>query len=166
MADDELLDELNRIADGIWNQRKRLNQKKLQTIDYLSETGFSSQFDHALNNWLKCRKIDWKNIDRSLEKILGVDSTKDYWDAYHKFLDVVTIAKSKDLIEDNEITKEIEEYREKLSKLEKILTNNETTMTKQRQIIDTYRTQIKELTKIHPQFEKFFGAQEGDIDFE
>lgn len=118
---DEILDELNRIADGVWTQRMSLNQEKLGKIDYLSETGFSNQFDNALNNWLKCRKLDWKNRDSSIEKILGVNSSDDYWNAYHKFLDVVTTAKSKDLIADNQVMKELDQLREDKEKNDKIL---------------------------------------------
>ena len=98
-----------------------LNQKKIQTIDYLSETGFSNQFDHALKNWLKIRKTDWKNRNREIEKLVGVNSERDYWDAYHKFLDVITIAKSKDLIVDNEVTNELDQLRKDKESNDKIL---------------------------------------------
>lgn len=132
----EIFDELNRIADGFWKDRKILDRNKLEQIDYLQISGFAMQFSTALKNFLQVRRIDIKNSDHNIDKILGINPTHDFVDGCDKFLDVVTIAKEYDLIIDKQITKELEECKE-----------NQEKTTKMSQVKDDMITQLKDTNR-------------------
>ena len=132
----EIFDELNKVADGFWKDRKILDRNRLEQIDYLQVSGFAMQFSKALKEFLQIRKIDLKNNNPALDEILRINPTHDFVDGCDKFLDVVTIAKEYDLIIDKQITKELEECKVNQEKTTKML-----------QVKDDMITQLKDTNR-------------------
>lgn len=119
--DKEILDELNRVADSFWYEKKTLNHNKIENSRYLSGFSFTMDFESALKEFLIIRKWDIENHDSSFDNILGVHPVRDYNDACNAFLKVVTIAKSNDLFIDNKMRKELDDCKNEQEKGVKIL---------------------------------------------
>lgn len=161
--DKEILDELKNIADDFWHDKKTLDRNRIENISRLVLDGFGRNFDETLKNFLEIKNYDVTKSDPVLDKILGINSIKDYFDACEKFLKVVTTAKTNNLIIDKQTIKELDDYKEKYSKLEEILNRKESIIKQQENIINTYVTQIANAVKVFPDLDKFFGIQDGDV---
>lgn len=160
----EIFDELNRIADDFWNERKTLNHNKIENLRYISGFAFTTDFNKALKEFLIVRRWNLEDHDSGLDKIMEVNPIKDYTDACDNFFKVVTIAKSNYLFIDIEMRKELDEYKEKYSDLEIENEKNKSIIKKQQIIIDSYVTKIKNAIQTHPKLSHFFGAQESGVE--
>ena len=54
--DKEILDELNRVADGFWYDKKILDRNKIDNNSSLRLSGIARHFDDALKDFLTVRK--------------------------------------------------------------------------------------------------------------
>jgi len=160
----EIFDELNKTADDFWHDRMILDNNKIQHLRYLRITKFAHVFDEALKNFLKIRRFNVEKNDPNVDKILGINPTRDYFEACDKFLEVVTIAKSNDLFIDKQIIKELDDYKEKYSKFEETLNQKESTIQQQQNIIKTYITQIENALKAFPDIKQYFGISESEVE--
>jgi len=160
----EIFDELNKIADDFWHDKKILDSNKIKINRHLRIRDFSGNFDSALTNFLKIRRIDVDKSDPSIDKLLGINPVHDFVEGCDKFLEVVTIAKNNDLIIDKQIVKELDDCNEKYSKLEETLNQKESTIQQQQNIIRTYVTQIENALKAFPDIEQYFGKSESEVE--
>lgn len=143
--DKEILDELNNVADGFWHNKKNLNRNRIENISSLKMGGFARYFDEALKGFLEIRRYDIEKGNPSIDKILGIDPAKDYSEACNRFLEVVTTAKTNDLIIDNQLIKELDNYKQKYLDLESNLKDKELAIENLREI----KIGLEERIRIH-----------------
>ncbi|MFQ5440979.1 MAG: hypothetical protein ACE5DL_05905 [Nitrosopumilaceae archaeon] len=160
----EIFDELNKIADGFWNDKKALDYRKIENNAHLSVSQFSHNFDDALKKFFKIRRYDVEKGDSFIEKTLGVNPKRDFFEVCENFLEVVTMAKSYDVIIDKETPKKLEELTKQKLELEKKLSEKESIITQQKNLINTYTTQIKQVLEKYEYIKPYFGMQESEVE--